>query len=44
MTYEGALAGADADLWRKAMDEEMTSLLENGTWELGNYPKGQRHF
>jgi hypothetical protein len=24
MTYKEALAGADADLWRKAMDEEMT--------------------
>jgi hypothetical protein len=31
MTYKEALAGADADLWRKVMDEEMTSLLENGT-------------
>jgi hypothetical protein len=42
MTYEEALAGADADLWRKAMDEEMTSLLENGTWELGKLPEGAK--
>jgi hypothetical protein len=28
------LAGADAELWRKAMDEEFASLLEKGSWEL----------
>jgi hypothetical protein len=42
MTYKEAIAGADADLWRKAMNEEMTSLLENGTWELGKLPKGAK--
>jgi hypothetical protein len=25
-----------------AMDEEMTSLLENGTWELGKIPEGAK--
>jgi hypothetical protein len=39
-TYEKALAGADAELWRKAMDEEFTLLLENGTWELEKLPDG----
>jgi len=33
-TYEEAVSGEDADLWRRAMDEEMTSLHANGTWTL----------
>jgi hypothetical protein len=33
-TYEVALAGPGAELWRRAMDEEFASLLEKGTWEL----------
>ena len=33
-TYEEGLEGEDAELWRQAMDEEIRSLLENGTWEL----------
>jgi hypothetical protein len=37
-SYEEALAGADAELWRKAMDEEFASLLDNGTWELEKLP------
>jgi hypothetical protein len=39
-TYEEASAGADAEFWRKAMDEEFASLLENGTWELEKLPDG----
>ena len=35
-----ALNCDDAAQWRKAMDEEMTSLLENGTWVLEKTPKG----
>jgi hypothetical protein len=34
------LAGPDAELWRRAMDEEFASLLENGTWELEKLPDG----
>ena len=41
-TYEEALEGEDAELWRQAMDEEMRSLLENGTWELEELPGGVR--
>jgi hypothetical protein len=37
-SYEKALAGPDAELWRRAMDEEFASLLENGTWELEKLP------
>jgi hypothetical protein len=39
-SYGEALAGADAELWRRAMDEEFASLLENGTWELEKLPDG----
>ena len=35
-----ALAEPDAELWRRAMDEEFASLLENGTWELEKLPDG----
>jgi hypothetical protein len=28
--------------WKKAMEEEMGSLLENKTWELVKLPKGRR--
>lgn len=37
-TYEEAVSGEDADLWRRAMDEEMTSLHANGTWTLEEAP------
>jgi hypothetical protein len=39
-TYGEALAGPDAELWRRAMDEEFALLLENGTWELEKLPDG----
>lgn len=31
-TVEQALSRPDANMWRHAMDEEMTSLLANETW------------
>ena len=40
LTADEALAGPDAELWRKAMDEEMQSLLENKTWTLEELPPG----
>ena len=39
-TMEEALSGEDADLWRRAMDEEMASLLANRTWTLEAPPAG----
>ena len=39
-TYQEAVGGEESDLWRKSMDEEMRSLLENGTWELVEKPEG----
>ena len=35
-----AVGGEESELWRKSMDEEMRSLLENGTWELVEKPGG----
>jgi len=34
------VSGPDANMWEKAMDEEMTSLLSNGTWILKEIPEG----
>jgi len=39
-SYHEAVSGAQAQMWMKAMDEEMTSLLSNGTWTLDNIPDG----
>jgi transposase InsO family protein len=35
-----ALAGEDAELWQKAMDDEIASLLENETWSVETVPDG----
>jgi len=34
------VSGEESELWQKSMDEEMRSLLENGTWELVERPEG----
>jgi hypothetical protein len=39
-TVEEALSGDDAESWKLAMDEEMASLMSNGTWELKQLPTG----
>lgn len=41
-TLNEALKGPDADLWKFAIDDEMKSLLENGTWELCDLPEGRK--
>lgn len=33
-SYEDAMSRPDADLWMAAMQEELTALAANGTWEL----------
>ncbi len=39
-TYQEVVLGEESELWQKNMDEEMRSLLENGTWELVGRPEG----
>ena len=39
-SYQEAVGGEQKDLWRLSMDDEMRSLLENGTWELVPKPEG----
>lgn len=39
-TLEEALASEQAELWQQAADDEMASLLANGTWELEPVPPG----
>ena len=41
-TYRQATSGDDADLWQAAMDDEIQSLKENGTWEEVDPPAGRR--
>jgi len=41
-TVKEALNGPHATEWKKAMDAEMATLTERGTWELVELPKGQR--
>jgi hypothetical protein len=38
LTYQEAIAREDGELWQTATDEEMTSLLENDTWEVVKKP------
>lgn len=39
ISYEDAISREDADLWRKAMDEEILSLTKNQIWTLKKLPK-----
>ena len=41
-TAKEALNGPHAEEWKKAMDAEMATLTERGTWELVELHKGQR--
>ena len=34
------MASPDAELWQRAMDEEMASLMANKTWTLEEAPPG----
>lgn len=38
-TYAEALAGPDVSLWKAAMEEKISSLSENDTWNLVEPPK-----
>ncbi|CAI7787877.1 unnamed protein product [Closterium sp. NIES-53] len=39
-TLKEALESSDAEEWRKAMESELKSIEENGTWELVELPEG----
>jgi hypothetical protein len=39
-TREEALKREDGELWKKAMDDEIASLLENETWTVEKPPAG----
>ena len=41
-TYKGATQSSEKDKWRNAMNEEMQSLHQNGTWTLAKLPKGKK--
>jgi hypothetical protein len=41
-TFAQAMRRPDADHWFKAAEDEMQSLLENGTWELVKLPPGRQ--
>ena len=42
MTHDKYLKGPEGDKWREAMDKEMQTLHEFGTWELVDLPSGQK--
>jgi hypothetical protein len=39
-SMEEALQSKESSLWQQAMDEEMSSLMQNNTWELEPVPVG----
>ncbi|CAI7805206.1 unnamed protein product [Closterium sp. NIES-54] len=41
-TLKEALESSDAEEWKKAMDSELKSIEENGTWELVELPEGRK--
>jgi hypothetical protein len=40
LTLKEALSSLDVDLWKEAINDEMDSLLSNGTWHLVELPPG----
>jgi transposase InsO family protein len=41
-SYEEAITAMDAEFWKAAMDDEIKSLMINGTWALEELPPGSR--
>ncbi|CAI7798224.1 unnamed protein product [Closterium sp. NIES-53] len=41
-TLKEALESSDAEEWKKAMESELKSIEENGTWELVELPDGRK--
>nr|KAJ0201624.1 hypothetical protein LSAT_V11C600311460 [Lactuca sativa] len=41
-TFTEAMTSTYAPLWKEAINDEMDSIMGNGTWELADLPKGRR--
>ncbi len=41
MTYKEAMSSTKKQEWENAIVKEYKSLIQNGTWELNNFPKGK---
>ncbi|KAI3496569.1 hypothetical protein L1887_38934 [Cichorium endivia] len=41
-TFNEAMTSRDAPLWKEAINDEIDSIMGNGTWELADLPKGKR--
>ena len=41
-TFLEVNSSPDKEKWKKAMDEEMQSLVKNHTWKLARLPKGKK--
>ena len=41
ITVKDALTGEEADQWKKAIDEELTTLKKMGTCKLADLPEGR---
>ena len=41
-TYSEAIASRDSAFWKEAINDEMDSLLSNGTWELTDLPHNSK--
>ncbi|CAI7759892.1 unnamed protein product, partial [Closterium sp. NIES-53] len=41
-TLKEALESSDAEEWKKALESELKSIEENGTWELVELPEGRK--
>ncbi|CAI7797922.1 unnamed protein product [Closterium sp. NIES-54] len=43
-TLKEALESSDAEEWKKAMESELKTIEENGTWELVELPEGRKGY
>ena len=41
-TYQEAMESRDSAFWKEAIDDEMSSILENNTWVLSDLPPGSK--
>nr|KAJ0189388.1 hypothetical protein LSAT_V11C800435040 [Lactuca sativa] len=41
-TFTESMTSKDDPLWKEAINDEMDSIIGNGTWELADLPRGKR--